>query len=312
MTVDLGAIDRLAVAIGLIDDDGDLVADWFSRPGDHLSSVLADDGQRAAMLEFVDEVLGGATATTDAAGRRWVPVADVEDGEFTVAVVIEELADRIHVGAGVRLGHTSQSGVGVSAEVVVPLFATGRGDPPAAVDPVLLGTTGADVELDLTVDLPGGEVAGGVGLGSASLGASVPTAAGGEPSFRLVLEGLTLPGATAPRDIVVDAAALDELDDALLDLVLGLVRAAAADPAVAGAFTGLATMLGLGEDDVPDFPIEDLRAGAPPRLPTGSPRRCRVPPPARIGSVAWPPCSAGLSPAMPSSSPPSAPMSGSA
>ena len=171
MTVDLGAMDRLAVAIGLLDDDGDLVADWFSRPGDHLSSVLADDGQRAAMLEFVDEVLGGATATSDAAGRRWVPVADVEDGEFTVAVVIEELADRIHVGAGVRLGHTSQSGVGVSAEVVVPLRHRAWGSA-AAVDPVLLGTTGADVELDLTVDLPGGEVAGGVGLGSASLGAA--------------------------------------------------------------------------------------------------------------------------------------------
>ena len=259
MSVDLGGIDRLAVAIGLIDGDGDLVADWFSRPGHHLSRMLADDEQRAALLEFVDDVLGGTTATTDAAGRRWVPVADVEAGTFTVAAVIEALDDRVHVGAGVRLSHTAASGVGVELEAFVPLFATGRGDPPAVVEPMLLGTPGADLELDLALDLPDGEVAGGVGLDRAALGASIPTAPGAEPAFRLALEGLALPGATAPRDIVVDAAGLDELDDAVLDLLLGLVRAAAADPGVSGPFAGFAAMLGLGEDDVPDFPIADLR-----------------------------------------------------
>ena len=46
MSVDLVGIDRLAAAIGLVDGDGALVGDWFSRPGDYLSSVLADDAQR--------------------------------------------------------------------------------------------------------------------------------------------------------------------------------------------------------------------------------------------------------------------------
>ncbi|MGZ6652359.1 MAG: hypothetical protein ACXVHB_33680, partial [Solirubrobacteraceae bacterium] len=84
MSVDLGGIDRLATAIGLVDGDGALVGDWFSRPGNYLSSVLADDAQRTALLEFVDEILGDSAQTTDEAGRAWVPIADVEDGEFTV------------------------------------------------------------------------------------------------------------------------------------------------------------------------------------------------------------------------------------
>jgi hypothetical protein len=262
VSVDLGGIDRLAAAIGLVDGDGALVADWFSRPGNYLSSVLADDAQRTALIEFVDEILGDSAQTTDEAGRAWVPIADVDDGEFTVAVVIEELASEVHVGVGVRLDRTSQSGVGVEAEAFVPLFASARGDGPAPADPLLLGTAGASIEIDLALTLPDGEVAGGVALARATLGASIPTA-GAEPAFRLALEGLTLPGASAPRDIVVDAAGLDELDDAVLDLLLGLARAVAADPAVAGPFAGLAAMLGLGEDAVPDFPIADLRARGP-------------------------------------------------
>ncbi|MGZ6671177.1 MAG: DUF6603 domain-containing protein [Solirubrobacteraceae bacterium] len=265
MSVDLGGIDRLATAIGLVDGDGALVGDWFSRPGNYLSSVLADDAQRTALLEFVDEILDDSAQTTDEARRAWVPIADVEDGEFTVAVVIEELASEIQVGIGIRLDRTSQSGVGVEAEAFVPLFASARGDNPAPANPLLLGTAGASIEIDVALTLPDGDVAGGVALARATLGASIPTA-GAEPAFRLALEGLTLPGATAPQDIVVDAAGLDELDDAVLDLLLGLARAVAADPAVAGPFAGVAAMLGLGEDAVPDFPIADLRARGPQAL----------------------------------------------
>ena len=65
------------------------------------------------------------------------------------------------------------------------------------------------------------------------------------PQLGLALRGLQLPGAAAPRDVVVDAAELDDLGDALLDLVLGLLHAAtdalpATDPA-----RGLAGLLGL-------------------------------------------------------------------
>ena len=261
LSVDLGGVDRLAAALGLVDDGG-LVGDWFSRPGDYLSSVLSDDEQRTALLEFVDEILGDATQKTDDEGWAWVPVVDVEEGALTVSVVVEELPAAVHVGVGLRLDLTTQSGVGVEAEVLVPLFASARGDGPAPDNPLLLGSAGADIELDLALTLPDGEVAGGVALAGATLGASIATA-GEEPAFRLALQGLALPGATAPRDIVVDAAGLEELDDAVLDLLLGLARAVAADPAVAGPFAGLAAMLGLAEDDVPDFPIDDLRARGP-------------------------------------------------
>jgi large repetitive protein len=258
VSLELGAIERLAVALGLMDAAGDLVGDWFSRPAHYLSSILADDEQREALLEFVDDVLGGAENTTDAAGRRWVPVADVEAGKFVAAVVVEELEDEVHIGVGVRTSVTTQSGVGVAAEAMVPLFATLREGGSGPVDPVLLGGDDADIAIDLRLDLPDGEAGGGVGLDDASLGARIPTD-GTDSAFRFALHGLRLPGATVARDIDVDADTVDELDDAVLDLLLGLVRAAAADPGVAGPFSGLAGMLGLADDDVPDFPIADLR-----------------------------------------------------
>lgn len=140
MTVDLGDLAGIATALGLVDAEGGLVGDWFSRPGHYLSSVLADDAQRAALLEIADEFLGGPDGTTDDAGRRWIPVADVPDAGFTAAAVVAELADRVHLGAGIRVSRTTQSGVGLDLQAFVPLFASARaGTGSAAVDPVLLG-----------------------------------------------------------------------------------------------------------------------------------------------------------------------------
>src|SRR5262249_9718085 len=68
MSVDLGDLAGLATALGLV-DDGDLVPDWFARPGDYLSSMLREPGQREALVAFVDEMLGGDEAGADDQGR---------------------------------------------------------------------------------------------------------------------------------------------------------------------------------------------------------------------------------------------------
>src|SRR5690606_29754458 len=65
----------------------------------------------------------------------------------------------------------------------------------------------------------------------------------------------------APRDLSISVSDIDELDDAALDLVLGIVRAqvdAASDPALA-PLSGLAGMLGLrGGTSVPPLPVAEL------------------------------------------------------
>ncbi len=262
MSVDLGDLTGLATALGLV-DGGDLTPDWFARPGDHLSAVLREPRQREALVSFLDDVLGGERAATDSRGRQWLPLVTVEDGRFSAYAVIEASTDRVTIGAGARVSMISASGVGCDVEAVVPLFAQPVAGGRVTVVP---GTPGALVDLALDLTFPSGTSSANVALAAAALDVGVPTRAGDEPRFGLVLRGLRLPGATAATDVTVSAQGLDDLDDALVALVLGLVRAQAAALAPAEPLRGLATLLGLAQDAVPDFPLEDLLARGAPAL----------------------------------------------
>jgi hypothetical protein len=253
MSVDLGDLAGLATALGLV-DDGDLVPDWFARPGDYLSSVLREPGQREALVAFVDEMLGGDEAGTDDQGRQWLPLITVGAGRFTACAVIQPEAGRVVVGVGLRVAVTSASGVGCDVEAVVPLFA----QPTSGPTTVVPGSVGAYVDLSLDLTFPPGTSRAEVSLAGVALDVGVPTWAGGEPRFGLVLRGLRLPGAATATDVAITADALDELDDALVGLVLGLLRAQAAALGPDEPLTGLATLLGLGQDAVPDFPLDDV------------------------------------------------------
>ncbi|MGH6690320.1 MAG: hypothetical protein ACREF4_06550, partial [Gammaproteobacteria bacterium] len=75
-----------------------------------------------------------------------------------------------------------------------------------------------------------------------------------------------MPGTAAPRDLAVSVSDLDELDDAALDLVLGLVRAQVDSPSggALGALSSLAGMLGLrGTSAVPPLPVAELASRGP-------------------------------------------------
>ena len=79
VSADLGEIKNLATALGLVDAGGDFRGDWLSRPGDYLSSVLADAGQRDALVAFVDEALGGEAREQDPDGLVWLPIVSSEN-----------------------------------------------------------------------------------------------------------------------------------------------------------------------------------------------------------------------------------------
>ncbi len=255
MSTDLGDLAGLATALGLLDDDGDLVADWFTRPGDYLSSVLRVPHQREALVAFVDEMLGGDEAVTDAAGRQWLPLVDVENGAFSAYAVLQADSERVTVGAGVRVLVTSESGVRCAVEAVAPLFT----QPLAGGDVIVVpGTESAFVDIALALDFPAGTASAGVALAGVSLDVGIPTWSGGEPAFGLVLRGLGLPGSAVAGDVEVRADRLDEVDDALVGLILGLVRAQAAGLPSNDPLRGLASLLGLNSDAVPDFPLDDV------------------------------------------------------
>lgn len=254
---DLGPVGDLAAALGLVDAGGDFQDDWLSNPGDHLRTILADDGQRDALVRFVDTVLGGAEASTDADGLIWLPIVSHDDPTLTVYAVLD--AQPTYVGIGVGATVTSSTTPAALVRVHVPVFRAARGSG-SVPTPILLGQPGGRIRVsaDITVD-DGPAVSGVAHLGGVAVTATVPTASGdGDPVISLVLRALQLPGAPAPADLALSLDHLDDLADSALRLVLGLVKAQA-DALTSGPLEALARLIGLRTGaGVPEFPVQGL------------------------------------------------------
>ena len=253
---DLGVLGSLAIALGVMDDDGNPAPGWFEDPLASLKTVVADDAQRAALIAFVDEAMGGADRETDLAGATWLPVIALEDPPLSFAVTVDDAAAD-HVDIGLGISGTTASPASTSS-VSVPLFRCAKRGRSVA-SPFLLGQPGGRVRAAtlITVDAAP-PVPGEARLGSIGLELDAPTAPGDTPAaFGLVLEGFQLAGASAPQTLRLAAGSAEELDDTILALVLSLVseQAATAGGTPLGALAGL---LGLAGDAVPDFPADEL------------------------------------------------------
>ncbi|MEQ7128683.1 DUF6603 domain-containing protein [Actinopolymorpha sp. B11F2] len=282
----LDAFAQLAKAIGLLESNGQPNPSWFGDPigaatstgNQHgLRHLLADDDQREGLLGFVDEALG-PPERGERSRQTWVPLFTESDPHLTVYAVLEETAGHVRLGAG--LEHTTAGGPPrVATRVHVPLFRFARRGEPAPAEAgtmpgwLLLGTNGARVEIGVAATFsesappPPGEPA----IAGICFDLAIPTAPGDQLGVKLELRGLQLPGASAPRDIAVDASSLDELGSDVLDLVLGLVRAQAdvltgLDPALA-PFRAIAGLFGLrAVAGLPPLPLADLPALGPSAL----------------------------------------------
>ncbi|RZS86838.1 hypothetical protein EV189_2254 [Motilibacter rhizosphaerae] len=252
---DLGELTGLATALGLLDAGGGFRGDWFADPGRYLSQVLRDPGQRAALLAFARTLLPpGTTPPPDG----WVPLVAPPGTPLELGVVVVPGAAQVELGLGVRLDLRTGSGVAVHASAHLPLFA----QPLAPGDLVVLpGRPGSALLVTLGLGLPPDPDAA-VSLAGLDVTATVPTDGTSAPDLAVVLRGLRLPG-SVPRDLRLDAAALPELEHALAPVLLALVRAEVAAPGTPPDLAGLAALLGLADDAVPDLPVEDLlRPGA--------------------------------------------------
>ncbi len=259
---DLGVLGNLAVALGIFTPDGDPNPDWFGHPEDSLKTILANRAQRQALLAFVDEALGGADRTTDPTGVVWLPIVQLDDPRLTVAVTVDDTQpDGIHIGVGLNVRTANP---GSTSTLAIPLFRAEKQGGPHGANPLLLGSPGGRIRLGAAITVDTAPPVPGVArLGAIGLDVDVPTADNDTraPVFGLSLTGFQLPGAASPRDIRVAADGLDELDDAVLDLVLALIRAQAATAAPNSPIAAVAGLLGLTSgDNIPDFPIAQFPA----------------------------------------------------
>ena len=249
--INLGEIEDLARALGLLDHNGDIRSDWLSRPGDYLSTVVADDTQRGALIKFVDQILNEPTAEPDPDGLIWMQIAQNPSPKVTVYLVLDPThSDYVGLGAGVKLTTSPSES---STSVYVPIFRAAKVGHSVA-DPILIGQSpDAVVRLATEITIGSGPPLRGIGLQL-----KIPTAGGAAPDFQLSLKGLELPGANAAQDLTVSASNADQLEQSALNLVLGLARAQA-DMLGTGPLASLIAMLGLGgAAGIPNLPLDQL------------------------------------------------------
>jgi hypothetical protein len=259
LAADLGSLAGLATAIGLLDEHGAPRDAWLSAPGSYLSRMLSDDTQRQALVQFVDDILGGPSEHTDGT-LTWLPLMSVPAPDLTVFLVLDARPDHVVIGVGAEL---STSGPDSHTTAHVPVFRCAR-ENGSVPDPIALGTAAGTISLtsEVTID-PDPPAPGQLGLGGVRLRLAVPTD-GSAPDVGITLVGLQLPGASAPSDVILDVTALDQLEDTVRDLLLGVLAQQAAG--AGGAVAALAGLLGLTGDEVPALPFAQLGESGPTAL----------------------------------------------
>lgn len=259
-TDDLGVLGNLAEALGIF-EDGEPNPQWFGQPEASLKKMLSNPDQRGALIAFVDEAMGGADRSTDPRGVVWLPIVHIDDPDLTVSITVDEQAADNTLHIGIALSVRTSGAVESNSSLAVPLFRAKKDGGPSVSNPLLLGSSGGRIRLatEIVID-SGAPVPGQARLGAIGIEVDLPTYAGlpkePDPVFGLSLTGFQLPGATSPRDIRVAADGLDELDDALLDLVLALIKSQADSQPPNSVIAAIGGMLGLKSGDaIADFPI---------------------------------------------------------
>lgn len=272
-TPDLGAFEDLGVALGLLlpgnGSGPSFNPGWFDNPvtgsavtpepstAHGLKHLMADPQQRQALLDFVDQVLGGPDQRTTGQAT-WVPLFVEPSADVTVYAVVQPRDGHVLLGVGVE--HRLQADLTLATRVHVPIFrfddrTPGPATAAAVPEWLALGRAGGDIEISCdatfvaTAPPPGQPSLGGV-----AATVVIPTG-GALPGFRVTLRDLQLPGTQAPQTFVLDGSDPTGVPSRVLDLVASLVRAQAeALTGDLGPFGYLAGLLGLR--DVPGFPAE--------------------------------------------------------
>ena len=122
----LGAFGSLARALGIVGPSAANAA-WFGDPmggstsnPNGLKTVLADDGQRQALVDFVDEVLG-PPEEHQVEGQQWVPLFRETDPDLVVYAVLEPVPGAVRIGVAAEYA-TGDEAPCAKVSVHVPIF----------------------------------------------------------------------------------------------------------------------------------------------------------------------------------------------
>ncbi|HEY6481280.1 MAG TPA: DUF6603 domain-containing protein, partial [Streptosporangiaceae bacterium] len=244
----------VAKAAGLVTSTGDLDAAWFEGPLPYLESVFTDPGQRAAVLDLLDQVLPPAGVAGAPGGQKWHPLLGTQ-ASGNVYLTVDDSADP-EVVLGLA-GHYGSAGGPPGASVLVELpIAEIDGTSFTAVAGTAAGPLTATVAVTLGWTIPAQPIA----LAGVSIALVLaPLASPALADVRIELQDLDLDG-TGAHDVVLDP---QNLGSEATQLILGLVRQKLHE--ISGSATGeaaamaahLIPLLGL-DGSVPSFPFGSI------------------------------------------------------
>jgi hypothetical protein len=232
---------------------------FFADPPATLAGIATDPARRQAAITLAEALLGRAEDTLDRpdlpAGQTWIPLAKRGgDTGSALFAVIDSSKDRVDLGLAGRAG-IAHDLTRLTATVSVPVVRVERG----AGARLLLGTADGSLRVGVALQLPTVGLGEDLALGGVAVTVVLPTAAGREPSLRVRLRGVKLPGWQVPRDLDLSDD-LTTLGGEVLDVLISLLQTRVGlNPATAGKLQPLLTLLGLGDTKtVPPLPVQDL------------------------------------------------------
>ena len=239
-----------------------------------LKTIIADDDQRNALVDFVDEGLGPPDLHREGE-QKWIPLFVETSPAIAIYAVVEPIAGAVRIGVG--LEHTAGTGVpNVKTTIHVPVFhmkRRGQTDPQAGVpdlpDWLQLGRPGGRIAIGLECTFTSSApVSGEAYLRGADVQLLVPTCTNDTVGFQLSLLDLQLPGATTPQTRTLDVESLSALGGDVLEFVVGMLRQQVdalnpADPVVrtsSGSPGCWAQRNGRPADPLADLPTQGVHA----------------------------------------------------
>ena len=184
-----GDIANLATALGVL-DNGQISTDFFVDPAAAIGGTLRDATRRAALLQFLDDVLGDSAPQVQESGATWTPVFQLS-GDVHLYLVTAQVAAGVTVGFGVR-GATSGT-PGAEGRLSVPLALI----PPSGPTVFLPGSGSADAVAVLAAQVD----VGSASLQSVALTAAIPIGPHAAGDLSVSVTGLRVPGSDTPLDL---------------------------------------------------------------------------------------------------------------
>ena len=251
---ELGALGR---ALGLLDGNGALQLDWVEHPLDHVSSILTDSDQRAALLELLDAVLPpDASADPASADEDWHPLLAPGGAGNVYLTVSRPAPDATLIGVAGTV--RSQPPTGMEHPFAELSFELGLVRADSSGLHAVAATAAAPIRVRADVSLG---LTGTVSLDGISLAASLAPVDGTAPELDISLRGLVVDGTAIP-DPKLTSAQLDSTAFSAIEALLSerLAEAAAAPgipPELAALASHLLPVLGLG-GGLPALPLHRI------------------------------------------------------